>query len=81
MKKAYVYHLFDEYDSDTGTSSMARTTGYTCTAAAQLLLEGSFSDKGVFPPELVGQRRPCFEQMLAHLSKRGVAYRMEERSP
>jgi len=60
---------------------MARTTGYTCTGAAHLLLEGSLTDKGVFPPELVGQHRPCFEHMLAHLAQRGVAYRREERSP
>jgi saccharopine dehydrogenase-like NADP-dependent oxidoreductase len=79
-KKTYVYHLYDEYDAASGTSSMARTTGYTCTAAASLLLEGSFSEKGVFPPERVGQDRRCFEHLLAYLARRGVEYRVEVRS-
>jgi len=77
-QKTYAYHLYDEYDRATGTSSMARTTGYTCTAAADLLLEGLFTAKGVFPPELVGKQRPCFDHMLAYLARRGVVYRREE---
>ena len=77
-RKAYVYHLYDEYDTETGTSSMARTTGYTCTAAAHLILGGLFTQKGVFPPELVGKHRRCFDYVLAHLAERGVAYRMDE---
>ena len=73
-KKAHVYHLYDEYDEETGVSSMARTTGYTCTAAAELILGGLFTRKGVFPPELVGKQRPCFDHMLAYLAERGVIY-------
>ncbi len=44
------YDLHDEYCKDTETSSMSRTTGYTATAAANLFLEGLFSEKGEFPP-------------------------------
>ena len=77
-KKTYVYHLYDEYDAETGISSMARTTGYTCTAAAYLILGGLFTGKGVFPPELVGKHPRCFDHMLAHLAERGVVYRKEE---
>jgi len=73
-KKAYVYDLYDEYDEETDVSSMARTTGYTCTAAAELILGGLFTRKGVFPPELVGKQRPCFDRMLAYLAERGVIY-------
>jgi saccharopine dehydrogenase-like NADP-dependent oxidoreductase len=78
-KKAYVYHLYDEYDAETGVSSMARTTGYTCTAGVELILDGLFTRKGVFPPELVGKEPGCFEPMLAHLTERSVSYRKEER--
>jgi saccharopine dehydrogenase-like NADP-dependent oxidoreductase len=77
-QKTYAYHLYDEYDRESGTSSMARTTGYTCTAAADLLLEGLFTDRGVFPPELVGKQPRCFDHMLAYLAARGVVYRREE---
>jgi len=31
----------------TNTSSMARTTGYTCSAAARLVLNGDFTKKGI----------------------------------
>lgn len=69
-----VYHLHDEYDAATQTSSMARTTGYTATAAANMFLEGLFTEKGVFPPELVGRHKACFEYFLKHLKERGVNY-------
>ena len=69
-----VYDLYDEYDAATGTSSMARTTGYTAAAAANMFLEGLFSEKGVFPPELVGKHKACFEYMLAYLEERDIHY-------
>ncbi len=37
-----VYNMHDEYSADTRTSSMARTTGYTATAAANLFLDELF---------------------------------------
>ena len=79
-RKTYVYHLYDEYDAATGQSSMARTTGYACTAAAQLVLDGLFTEKGVFPGELVGKHQKCFESMLAYMEQRGIHYRKEERT-
>jgi lysine 6-dehydrogenase len=38
-----IYNLYDEYCPETQTSSMARTTGYTATAVANLFLEGLFT--------------------------------------
>ncbi len=80
VRKTYVYHLYDEYDAATGQSSMARTTGYACTAAAQLVLDGLFTEKGVFPGELLGKHQNCFESMLAYMEQRGIHYRKEERT-
>jgi lysine 6-dehydrogenase len=68
------YHLYDEYCKETNTSSMARTTGYTATAAANMVLEGVFSDKGVFPPELVGKYEACFNYFMDYLKERKVSY-------
>ncbi|MBN4077596.1 saccharopine dehydrogenase NADP-binding domain-containing protein [bacterium AH-315-C20] len=69
-----VYNLHDEYDSKTETSSMARTTGYTATAAANLFLDGLFDEKGVFPPELVGKYEACFDYFMDYLRDRNIHY-------
>ena len=53
------YFLYDESDPLTQTSSMSRTTGYTCTAALNLLADKVFTEKGVFPPELIGSDHAC----------------------
>lgn len=69
------WHLHDTYDPVTQTSSMARTTGYTATAAANMLLNGLFTEKGVFPPERVGKHEACFEFILSYLEERNIHYR------
>lgn len=66
------YDLYDEYDPGTHTSSMARTTGYTCTAALHLLANGLFTEKGIFPPELPGADEQCFRFVLNYLRDRGI---------
>ncbi len=74
--KTIVYELFDSNDPVTQTSSMSRTTGYTCTATLQLLTNGLFTQKGVFPPELVGCYEPCFDFLMKYLSERKVDYKV-----
>ena len=69
-----VYSMHDEYNAETETSSMARTTGYTATAAANLFLEGLFAEKGVFPPELVGRHKVCFDYFFNYLEERDIHY-------
>jgi lysine 6-dehydrogenase len=68
------YNLLDRYDSATKTSSMARTTGYTCTAAVNLIIKKMFNNKGVFPPELIGSDKNCFEFVLKYLADRKVIW-------
>lgn len=70
----WTYDLYDTYDAESGVHSMARTTGYTATAAVRLLARGMFTDKGVFPPELVGLRPACTEFLRKELKDRGVVY-------
>lgn len=69
-----VYHLYDEYCNETQTSSMARTTGYTATATANLFLDGLFTKKGVFPPELIGKHKKCFDYIINYLEERNIRY-------
>ncbi|NNF17868.1 MAG: saccharopine dehydrogenase [Gammaproteobacteria bacterium] len=68
------YHLYDEDDAATGLSSMARTTGFTATAAARLVLDGSYTKPGISPPEKVGACGDCLQKILGLLAERGVQY-------
>ena len=70
-----VYNLYDEFSDKTKTSSMARTTGYTATAVANLLLDGLFLKQGVFPPELIGKEPDVFDYIMKYLFNRGVIYK------
>jgi saccharopine dehydrogenase-like NADP-dependent oxidoreductase len=76
-KKNYEYYLLDYTDETTSTLSMARTTGYTCTAVANLVLENKFSRKGISPPEFVGEDASNFQFVLQYLSQRGVDYKVK----
>ena len=73
--KMIEYSLIDYYDVATQTSSMARATGYTCTASVNLLVNKLFSKKGVFPPELIGEDKDCFDFVLNYLRERGVIWK------
>ncbi len=77
-KKRYTYDLFDRYNHTTKTSSMARTTGYTATAAANLLLNGQYKRKGIISPEMLGEDAGCFDFILSYLKERKVNYQLKE---
>jgi lysine 6-dehydrogenase len=66
--------LLDRYDRATKTTSMARTTGYTCTAAVRLVAKGGYSRKGISPPEFVGQEPGAWDFIREDLAKRGVVF-------
>lgn len=69
---SHVYHLEDRGDAKSQTSSMARTTGYTCTGMLECLLDGSWATAGVTPPELVGKTGGLWPKIQAHLAERAV---------
>ena len=68
----HTYNLLDYYNPDTETSSMARTTGYTCTAMVNLVAGGLWKEPGLAPPEIVGRNVDCYNAVLKHLEDRGV---------
>ena len=76
-KRRYTYHLLDRFNRDTQTISMARTTGYTCNAVAELVLEGKFQQPGINPPEFVGRAAGCYERVVEYLAQRNVIYTIE----
>ncbi|HSM04749.1 MAG TPA: saccharopine dehydrogenase C-terminal domain-containing protein [Longimicrobiales bacterium] len=69
----HIFNLLDYYNPDTETSSMARTTGYTCAAVVRLVASGLWTDAGVAPAEFVGRREDCFNFVLRHLAEREVS--------
>jgi lysine 6-dehydrogenase len=70
----HTYDLLDRYDPATATTSMARTTGYTCTAAVRMVAKGLYTRKGVSPPEFVGQAPGCWAFIRQELANRNIHY-------
>jgi saccharopine dehydrogenase-like NADP-dependent oxidoreductase len=68
----YVFDLYDEFDRETGATSMARTTGYTCALAARQVLTDLFVQKGICPPEFIGRTAGCYENLMQELKKRNI---------
>jgi len=74
-KMIHDYFMIDRYNEATQTLSMARTTGYTCAAAAELLVEGKFERKGICPPEYIGAKEEAFNFILDYLEKRDITFK------
>ncbi len=72
--KTVTYSMLDRYDPVTRTSSMSRSTGYVATATINMLEAGLFTERGVFPPELVGKHKACFDFVLGYLKERNVIW-------
>lgn len=70
----YTYDMVDYGDEATGLSSMARSTGFTCTAGVRLMAEGKIIDKGILPPELLAKDPEVLPFVLQHLADRGVQW-------
>ncbi len=68
------FDLLDRYDRATGTTSMARTTGFAGTSMARLVLSGRWTRAGVAPPELVGQDEACYQAVVGDLLARGIEF-------
>jgi saccharopine dehydrogenase-like NADP-dependent oxidoreductase len=73
-RETHTYTLLDRYDGTAGVSSMARTTGYTCTAMVRMLAKGLYTRPGITPPEMVGAEPECFRFVMSELENRGVRF-------
>ena len=69
------YDLYDEYDPATGIHSMARTTGYTATITARMVLNGMYKHIGVSPPEYLGYHPECVDFLFTEFKKRNIHYK------
>lgn len=69
----YTYDLLDRYDPVSGTTSMARTTGYTCAIVVRQIASGLYQGTGICPPEYIGRVEACYRHLLAGYAERGIA--------
>lgn len=75
--KEYIYDLYDEYEPESEILSMARTTGYTCTAVANLILSQNWHSPGICPPENIGRAEKNYRFVMEYLRKRNVVYNLK----
>ncbi|HPT03996.1 MAG TPA: saccharopine dehydrogenase C-terminal domain-containing protein, partial [Bacteroidales bacterium] len=73
-KTSYSWDLYDQYNHDTHTHSMARTTGYTASSALQMIIKGLYRKPGVSAPEFIGKNKECVKFLLNSLEERGIIY-------
>ncbi len=73
------YEIVDHYDAVQRMTSMARTTAFPCSIAAQMLGTGQVNMQGLVPPELAfrGELR---KEFLRYLSERGMKINSRVRS-
>lgn len=71
-KMRYTYKLVDFYDEENGITAMARTTAYTASIVAALILKGDIRLKGIVPPETLGMEDKIYQRIMAELNSRGI---------
>ena len=74
LGEKHTFDLLDRYDRATNTTSMARTTGYTCAVAARLIADGSYTRKGISPPEYIGADLSVFNALMSGLEARNIHF-------
>ncbi len=72
------WDLLDRLDPVTGATSMARTTGYTCSAVVRAMAAGLWSEPGVAPPEVLGRSAECYRFVMDRLAERNVLFHEHE---
>ena len=58
---------------------MSRTTGYTCTACANMLLDKSFNEKGIVPLEIIGKNKKNYDYIINYLKDRKVVLKTNKK--
>jgi len=71
-RQRHIFELYDEFDRESSTSSMSRTTAYPCTIVARMIAQGRIKQRGVLPPEKLAEEPGLFDHVLAELRARGV---------
>ena len=78
VEKKFSYTLFAGYDRDTHMSSMASSTGYTCTGVARCVLDSTYKRAGISPPSAIGEAPGCLSRIFAHLRERNIVFERDD---
>ena len=73
----HVFEMVDHYDPTANLTSMARTTAFPASVAAQMIADRTIDEPGVLFPENVFSDE-LFERLMDELAKRGVVVTHEE---
>lgn len=71
-KATWTFEMVDFYDRETGVTSMARTTGYTCSVIIGMLLRGRIASRGVAPLERVFADPGLYGELRDELARRHI---------
>jgi lysine 6-dehydrogenase len=69
--QTHVFEMIDHYDSEKNYSSMAKTTSFPASIAAQMIVSGEIRERGALFPENVFHDE-LYELFVEELKKRGV---------
>jgi len=72
------WELFDRFDHEACISSMARTTGYTCTSVVCAVASGLYREPGLVPPEILGRVPGVYDFVVERLAERGVVFSVSD---
>ena len=70
-KFRYIQEIVDRYDESSHITSMARTTGFTCSVVAEILARKMFSGIGFFAPEKA-IKGEYYDTLMEGLGRRGI---------
>lgn len=66
------YLVHQEYDEKEKITAMAKTTAYSFTAIADMIIKGEIDYSGVYPPEYIGMDRKLYERIVKSLLDKGI---------
>ncbi|MDR1965293.1 MAG: saccharopine dehydrogenase NADP-binding domain-containing protein [Synergistaceae bacterium] len=72
----YIWDLVDKFDEKQMRHSMARTTGYPCSATAKAIAKGIIAEKGFLAPEMLVANDKFYEYLMPELTKRRMNFKM-----
>ncbi len=77
-QRRHVFELLDRTDKTSGTTSMARTTGFPCAIVAGMLARREYAAPGVAAPEVLARDRLASTRLLEGLAARGIVWSEKE---